>query len=239
MYLPLVTMLLATVVVIVQNHECKDYVLSASDQSLIDMMKHYLHTSRKEECSPSAIKPSDTGVTFVYWGKKSCPQEAVIVYTGQVGGNAYNNKGGGVNYLCLPNDPENGQHQSYVNDQLYGAEYQLDSSKKPAGWSESMADKEVPCAVCFQKQRSTVIMIPGRKTCYKGWTSEYNGYLMSDRSSFHRRDYACVDKNAEPFDSKNSNEDGALFFPLRTKCGSLRCPPYTNEADVLCVVCTK
>ena len=39
------------VAVSVFGHECKDYSLSASDQSLIDMMKHYLHTSRKIECS--------------------------------------------------------------------------------------------------------------------------------------------------------------------------------------------
>ena len=40
-----------TFVVAVYGHECKDFQLSASDQSVIDMMKHYLHTSRKTECS--------------------------------------------------------------------------------------------------------------------------------------------------------------------------------------------
>ena len=40
-----------TFVVVVYGHECKDFKLSASDQSVIDMMKHYLHTSRKTECS--------------------------------------------------------------------------------------------------------------------------------------------------------------------------------------------
>ncbi|XP_052064598.1 short-chain collagen C4-like [Mytilus californianus] len=229
---------LATVIMNAENHECKNYVLSASDQSLIDMMEHYLHTSRKEECPPP-IKTSNSGVTYVRWGKKSCPKGAEIVYTGQVGGTQYGYRGGGVNYLCLPNDPENGQHQSYGNNQVYGSEYQLSSSMKPSGWSESMADKEVPCSVCYQKHRSTVLMIPGRKSCYKGWNSEYNGYLMSDHNTHFRRDFACVDINAEPVDNKNGNEDGAVFYPTRTKCGSLRCPPYTNETDVLCVVCTK
>jgi hypothetical protein len=37
------------------NHECKDFKLSASDQSVIDMMKHYLHTSRKTECSDNKL----------------------------------------------------------------------------------------------------------------------------------------------------------------------------------------
>ncbi|VDI70608.1 Hypothetical predicted protein, partial [Mytilus galloprovincialis] len=179
------------------------------------------------------------GVTYVRWGKKNCPKGADTVYTGQAGGNYQAHKGGGVNYLCLPNDPENGQHQSYDNAQGYGGEYEVSSTSKPSGWSGSMGSKEVPCSVCYRKQRSAVLMIPGRKTCYKGWNSEYNGYLMSDHNVYSKKDYACEDKNAEQLDNKNGDENGALFYTLRTKCGSLRCPPYTNEADVLCFVCTK
>ncbi|XP_063398917.1 short-chain collagen C4-like [Mytilus trossulus] len=238
MLLANVEFVLATVIIVVYSHDCKDYDLSASDQSLVDMMKHYLHTSRKETC-PQQSKTSNTGVTYIRWGKPSCPKGIDIVYTGQVGGNQYSYRGGGVNYLCLPNDPENGHHQSYDNDQVHGGEYKLDSKTKPSGWSESMGDKEIPCAVCYQKRRSAVMMIPGRQTCYKGWNSEYNGYLMSDHKSHFKKDFACVDKHAEPLDKKNGSGNGALFYPLRTKCGTLRCPPYTNEADVLCVVCTK
>ncbi|CAG2192248.1 unnamed protein product [Mytilus edulis] len=106
---------------------------------------------------------------------------------GQVGGNDHINKGGGVNYLCLPNDPENGQHQSYSNDQVYGGEYELSSSSKPLGWSESMHDKEVPCAVCYKQRGSAVLIVPGRKTCYEGWNSEYHGYLMSDHYTHNKR----------------------------------------------------
>ncbi|CAG2244672.1 unnamed protein product [Mytilus edulis] len=159
---------LATVIIVVYSHDCKDYDLSASDQSLVDMMKHYLHTSRKDECQQQS-KTSNAGVTYIRWGKPSCPKGVDIVYTGQVGGNQYTHKGGGVNYLCLPNDPENGHHQSYDNDQVHGGEYKLDAKTKPSGWSESMGDKEIPCAVCYQKRRSAVMMIPGRQTCYKGW----------------------------------------------------------------------
>lgn len=78
----------------------------------------------------------------------------------------------------------------------------------------------------------------GRKTCYSNWNAEYNGYLMSSHKNHQRTDFTCVDINAEPCDDRTSNENGALFYPIRTKCGSLRCPPYTNEADLLCVVCT-
>jgi hypothetical protein len=44
-----------TFVIAVYGDECKDFKLSASDQSVIDMMKHYLHTSRKTECSDGKL----------------------------------------------------------------------------------------------------------------------------------------------------------------------------------------
>jgi hypothetical protein len=40
---------------VVYGHKCNDFRLSASDQSVIDMMKHYLHTSRKTECSDNKL----------------------------------------------------------------------------------------------------------------------------------------------------------------------------------------
>ncbi|XP_063400236.1 uncharacterized protein LOC134684855 [Mytilus trossulus] len=149
--------LIATSMVLVQCHDCKHYDLSASEQSFL--MKHYLHTSRNGE-GLSTGKPVASGVTYVRWGKKGCPKGVEMVYTGQAGGNHYQNKGGGVNYLCLPNDPENGQPIADGNDQLFGAEYEIESSNKPSGMKSDMRQKEVPCAVCYQRKRSTILMIP-------------------------------------------------------------------------------
>lgn len=78
-----------------------------------------------------------------------------------MGGNHYNNKGGGVNYLCLPSDPQNGKHQPFKNDGLYGAEYQIFKDRQPSGMSLSLGNKEVPCAVCNRKRKSSLLMIPG------------------------------------------------------------------------------
>ena len=47
--------IILTFVVAVYSHKCKDFKLSASDQSVIDMMKHYLHTSRKTQCSDNKL----------------------------------------------------------------------------------------------------------------------------------------------------------------------------------------
>ncbi|KAH3854077.1 hypothetical protein DPMN_096616, partial [Dreissena polymorpha] len=61
----------------------------------------------------------------------------------------------------------------------------------------SLADHEVPCAVCFTNA-STTIMIPAKKTCYNGWKLEYRGFLMIGRDSHpNNKQYACADKDAE------------------------------------------
>ena len=62
---------------------------------------------------------------------------------------------------------------------------------------------------------------------------------MSAHKTHNNKDYVCIDKDAEPYDNKNSDENGALFYPVRAKCGSLRCPPYKDNTEVLCVVCSK
>ena len=198
------------------------------------MMKHYLHTSRKTECSDSKL---NGGAVYIRWGRKGCPTGAHLVYSGQAGGNYYNNKGGGSNYLCLPNDPDNGKPYSYANDVLYGAEYEVSGSARPSGFGD-LHDKDVPCAVCRRRGKFSVIMIPGKQTCYSGWKAEYTGFLMTENKNYNNKDYVCVDKDAEPIDRDSTGKDGALFYGVRTTCGSLRCPPYKNHTEMLCVVCT-
>ena len=81
---------------------------------------------------------------------------------GQAGGSYYSNKGGGSNYLCLPNDPDNGKPYSYANDVLFGAEYETGGSYKISGFGDNLHNKDVPCAVCRHKGKSSVVMIPGK-----------------------------------------------------------------------------
>jgi hypothetical protein len=67
--------------------------------------------------------------------------------------------------------------------------------------------------------------ISGKQTCYSGWKTEYTGFHMTEYKNYSNTDYACMDKDAEPIDSDTSDNKGALFYPVRTTCGSLRCPP--------------
>ena len=77
-------------------------------------------------------------------------------------------------------------------------------------------------------------LISGRHTCYSGWKAEYPGFHMTEEKNHNNnKDYVCMEKNAGPIDT-----NGALFHAVRTTCGSLRCPPYKNHTEMLCVVCT-
>jgi hypothetical protein len=95
-----------------------------------------------------------------------CLMMVMLILEGQAGGNHHLNKGGGSNYLCLPNDPDNGKPYAYANDVLYGAEYESDRSVKPSGFG-NLYQKEASCAVCRRKGKSSVLMIPGIGLSFK------------------------------------------------------------------------
>ncbi|CAG2211555.1 unnamed protein product [Mytilus edulis] len=59
---------------------------------------------------------------------------------------------------------------------------------------------------------------------------------MSENIGHNIKEYICMDGEAETLDNRSSNEEGALFYPVRAKCGSLRCPPYKDNTEVLCTV---
>ena len=61
---------------------------------------------------------------------------------------------------------------------------------------------------------------------------------MTEYKGHNSKDYACMAKDVEPIDNDTKNNNEALFVPVRTTCGSLRCPPYKNHTEMLCVVCT-
>lgn len=94
---------------------------------------------------------------------------------GYTGGSWYTNKGAGVDTLCLPRDPEWGNyrdgtdgHKAYV----FGAEYQTYDS---LGNLRKLHDHDVPCAVCFRRNRSVVRMFPGASdlNLFNNYTTKY------------------------------------------------------------------
>ena len=116
---------------------------------------------------------------------------------------------------------------------VYGAEYE-----DPLQFTHQ---HNVPCAVCYVSTRPTVVMIPARASCPPTWTREYYGYLMSAHLGHYRTMYECVDEDQESLPDSASNTNGALFYHVEASCdpGQLPCPPYDQNNELNCVVCTK
>ncbi|CAG2199178.1 unnamed protein product [Mytilus edulis] len=142
--------------------------------------------------------------------------------------------GGPANTLCLPKDPEL-SNISFTGgwSYLFGAEYEANE------FAPDSTDNDVPCAVCRNTNASSSIMIPGRQSCYTGWMKEYNGRLASGHEGEAASSYTCVDNNPEYIPSGEKNENGHLFYLVGFKCGPLPCPPYHDNHQVNCVVCSK
>ena len=100
-------------------------------------------------------------------------------------------------------------------------------------------DRDVPCAVCYVTQRSTVYMVPAKYTCPSGWTREYYGFLMAEHHNHSPSQFTCVDTAFKSVIDSSKNHDGLLFFFVEGRCGSLPCPPYDNTRELSCAVCTK
>ena len=176
---------------------------------------------------------------YTRWGRTTCPTTSGIqlVYAGRAAGSYWNQKGGGAEYLCLPDDPN---YLRYTTGEqtgrayLYGAEYETYHSTPLF----AVNNHNVPCAVCYASTRGTVMMIPGKTVCPSSWTREYYGYLMAEQQNHHRSTFECVDQSPQSIPGSASNTDGALFVHVEARCAGI-CPPYINGRELTCTVCTK
>ena len=175
--------------------------------------------------------PSSGGVTYVRWGRTICPdtESTEIVYVGRAAGSHYSHQGGGGNYQCVTLQPENFAfgpgtvEASYI----YGAEYEM-WGNVPAS-SLPLHEHDVPCVVCYVATRPAILMIPGRYHCPQNWTQEYYGYLMAERFNHRHSTFECVDAKPEAAVGGHANHNGALFYHVEPRCGSLPCPPYDQQ----------
>ena len=148
---------------------------------------------------------------------------------------------GSAEYLCLHNEPEFLQTtpgQQTHRAKLYGTEYEpLDNS--PAFLD--ILRHDAPCSVCYTPSRSTKITIPGRITCPDSWTREYHGYLMTANAGSNQRSRVpiCVDASAESITGSAAQTVTSLLYFVETTCTGIRCLPYSDGAEIACVVCTK
>ena len=118
---------------------------------------------------------------------------------------------------------------------MYGAEYDTDDFA-PRGKNGD----DLPCSVCRTTIASSVLMIPGKSSCYDGWTLQYHGDLVAGyHANKAATQYICLDEHSETLIAGYRNDNGKLFYPVQAVCGALACPPYHDNKYLTCVVCAK
>ena len=185
-------------------------------------------------CGPSC----SGGLTYIRWGQTTCPDTpgTELIYSGRAAGSYFDQKGGTSDYLCSPDTPQYLTSRPGVqgNSPIYGTEYQIHSTLPI-----DVDDHTVPCAVCTTQQRTSLLMIPARISCTDSWTLEYNGYLMTENKRYYRKASEFIDKDPETVPGEASNSNGVLFYHAEAVCNGLQCPPYDQEKELTCAICTK
>ncbi|CAC5381992.1 unnamed protein product [Mytilus coruscus] len=214
----------------VSSEMCDEYIITRIERELKDLRNDLQHDRT------DLNRDIKFGSTFTRWGRKNCPQKSSLIYDGYMTGKKQNRNGGGSNYLCLPKNPEYTNLQSpNIARNLYGVETDIN------GFHPDIANKDASCAVCITKNRASVLMIPGRKSCPTGWNVEYWGYLMSEghHSSWQPTEYVCVDNKPVGVPGGDRDNGDSVVYLVGGMCGSLKCPPYVNGKPLTCVVCSK
>lgn len=192
-------------------------------------------------------------VTYTRWGRTTCEEPATVVYTGIMAGSHYTHKGGGSNYLCLHDEPDyldriKTPWQTEVAT-INGAEFQYaGTSQKDRPFSfvnnngNNLNNHDLPCVVCMRSNRSSQIMIPGKFDCGgTEFSREYSGFLVSGHYNHaHTTEHICLDEAPETREGGQADHNGALVNVARTSCtsGAPICPPYSNNYNIPCSVCS-
>lgn len=147
---------------------------------------------------PNGTAVLGSGSTYVNWGEDTCPPPAVVVYTGFIVSAAYNNAGGGAQYICMDlSDLDSGNLDTNTTSTpmstLVGVRFETYAANSAFPFSdpahnEPLADLDgntVLCAVCYTNGSDTV-MVPNNVVCPNNvagytWNVEYTGYLMTAR----------------------------------------------------------
>ncbi|XP_067931231.1 short-chain collagen C4-like [Watersipora subatra] len=195
---------------------------------------------------PGVAAPPQTigGAVYTRWGRTFCGNDSQLLYAGVSSSSQWSQSGGGVNYQCLPQQPEFNKgitpfsDGTWVGSFLSGVEYQTYTY---GVFPNSVVNQDAPCARCYTTGRPSVMVVPGKRNCYKGWTKEYEGYLMSERTEHpHSSTFECVDGNPEGILGQERDTDGSLFYFSFIKCSmGAFCPPYSEKMPLTCVVCSK
>ena len=197
--------------------------------------------NRELTCAVCRPPSQTSGSLYTRWGRKTCPTDSQIIYSGIAAGSSHSNSGSGANTLCLTTSPQYGDHndQNQEGSWLGGIRYQ--TSGYGLRTFSVVHSHRVPCSVCFLEEKSSNFMQPGNVTCPAGWHREYAGYLMAAHYSHWKSNWACVDENPESLGYTSSGF--SYFYPVELICGSIKCNTgrdgsYYRYQEMSCAVCS-
>ncbi|KAL4236734.1 hypothetical protein ACF0H5_005118 [Mactra antiquata] len=207
-------------------------------ENTVETLKESLRQS-ENEMKDLSRKIKASGSVYIRWGRSECQDEAEIIYKGFTAGKKYSDKAGGSDTICLPEDPSWSNFTTGTDGgrgYVYGTE--IDISEPSGVFENRVNEQDIPCAACHTKT-SSVVMIPGRSHCYTGWHLEYSGYLMTAFHGHHGpHNHVCVDHHPESLHRGEANDNQHILYVAVSKCGSLPCPPYGENKELACVVCS-
>ncbi len=201
-------------------------------------------TNRELPCTRCS---TNQGLTYVRYGRATCPSDAELVYSGWLAGpttsTSYSYGGSGSQLLCMPMDadvPETGY--SSTGNQNGGWLYVAQYATSGTGISEFTAlnNEDVPCAVCMTKSAKTVFTQHGSVSCPRGYRASYSGYLFSSAYNNWKQDHICVDRDPIAHASGSSSAStGAYIYPMYVS-GSYVPDGYglaSSGWELTCAVC--
>ena len=171
--------------------------------------------------------------------------------TGYAGGSGHREVAGLAEYICLPENPQWKEYRSGLQGQayVYGAEYQTREGYNSDYFfdlsnnnGQTLFQHDVPCVLCRVTGRGNVFTFPALNECPDEWHFEYGGYLMAPSLIDNQKQQAkpiCMDEAPEVVRGGQANRNGALFYMVEARCGSLPCPNYVEGRELTCTVCTR
>ena len=140
-------------------------------------------------------------------------------------------------------DFENGT-QFFTRSFLHEIEYETQGSPL-----NEVHNHDVPCSVCLVRNSAESLMIPGVLSCFRGWRSEYSGYLASAMSSVESNNtqehyqtmFKFLNRNLERFigEVSDGGSEVGLFVLIEIDSSTLPCPPYSTGVEVPWTICSK
>nr|XP_034307207.1 uncharacterized protein LOC105338948 [Crassostrea gigas] len=131
--------------------------IHALEGKVEDVVAKYTDLSAKYN---TLLTKTSAGGIFVRWGRKDCPgNNTELIYSGFAGGSWYDHTGAAAEFVCLPRDPD--LTTKFKTTFMHGSEYDISEFGHDAG-------NDLPYSVCRSTEESSVLMIPGKSSCYDG-----------------------------------------------------------------------